>query len=225
MPCASLPKTLQHIHLEAKELAKHLERGPLVIATGGGCFTKESNRALILNKARSIWLDTDLKELKKRLKNDGSRPLLQVKEPEKKVDELYEERSPFYQKADIRLPLVPPFQKDKKDARICVDELYAFLCSDREAALPAAEISHVSGASGTATSMSPTAQRMHDDHHNRGEGVVETIQAPAAPLSEAERPPPLDSLTTAPQPLPAGSNARADLASSTRSRERSSRGR
>nr|WP_245456715.1 hypothetical protein [Mesorhizobium sp. M2A.F.Ca.ET.043.05.1.1] len=73
---------------------------------------------------------------------------------EQKVDQLYEERSPFYQKADIRLPLVPPFQKDKKDARICVKELYAFLCSDREAALPAAEISHVSGASGTAISMS-----------------------------------------------------------------------
>ncbi|MHC2483371.1 shikimate kinase [Rhizobium leguminosarum] len=209
--------------LEAKELAKYLDRGPIVIATGGGCFSKESNRALILNKARSIWLDTDLKELKKRLKRDGSRPLLQVKNPEEKVDQLYEERSPFYQKADIRF--VPPFQKDKKDARICVEELYAFLCSDREAALPAAEISHVSGASGTATSMSPTAQRMHDDHHNRGEGVVETIQAPAAPLSEAERPPPLHSLTAAPQPLLAGSNARADLASSTRSRERPSRGR
>ncbi|WP_184328264.1 XopAD/skwp family type III secretion system effector [Rhizobium leguminosarum] len=209
--------------LEAKELAKYLDRGPIVIATGGGCFSKESNRALILNKARSIWLDTDLKELKKRLKRDGSRPLLQVKNPEEKVDQLYEERSPFYQKADIRF--VPPFQKDKKDARICVEELYAFLCSDREAALPAAEISHVSGASGTATSMSPTAQRMHDDHHNRGEGVVETIQAPAASSSEAERPPPFDTRTPHPQPLLAGSNARADLASSTRSRERSSRGR
>ncbi|MHC2567679.1 hypothetical protein ACVMH6_000007 [Rhizobium leguminosarum] len=99
------------------------------------------------------------------------------------------------------------------------------LGSDREAALPTAEISHISGASGTATSMSPSAQCMHDDHPNRGEGVVETIQAPAAPFSEAERPPPLDTLTAAPQPLLAGSNARADLASSTRSRQRSSRGR
>ncbi|MCK1721314.1 shikimate kinase [Bradyrhizobium sp. 141] len=214
--------------LETKELAKQLERGPIVIATGGGCFGKESNQALILNKARSIWLDTELKELRKRLKRDTSRPLLQGADIEQKVDQLYEERSPFYQKADIRLPLVPPFQKDKKVARICVKELYAFLCSDREAALPAAEISQVSGPSGTAISMSPTAQRMHDDHHNGydcGGGVVETIQAPATPLSEGERPPPLDTLTADPQPLLAGSNARADLASSTRSRERSSRGR
>ncbi len=206
--------------LEAKELAKHLERGPIVIATGGGCFTKKFNRDLILNKARSIWLDTDIKELKKRLKRDTSRPLLQGPDIEQKVDQMYEERSPFYQQADFRLPLVPPL-KDKKVAGICVGKLYDLLCSNREAALP----SHISGASGTATSMSPTAQRMRDDHPNRGEGVVETIQAPAAPLSEAERPPPLDTLTAAPQPLLAGSNARADLVSSTRSRQRSSRGR
>ncbi|VIO69758.1 Shikimate kinase [Bradyrhizobium ivorense] len=143
--------------LETKELAKQLERGPIVIATGGGCFSKESNQALILNKARSIWLDTELKELRRRLKRDTSRPLLQGVDIEQKVEQLYEERSPFYQKADIRLPLVTPIQKDKKNARICVKELYAFLCSDTEAALPAAEISHVSGASGTAISMSPTA--------------------------------------------------------------------
>ena len=143
--------------LESKELAKQLERGPIVIATGGGCFGKESNQALILNKARSIWLDTELKELRRRLKRDTSRPLLQGVDIEQKVDQLYEERSPFYQKADIRLPIVPPFQKEKKDARLCVKELYAFLCSNREAALPAAEISHVSGASGAAISMSPTA--------------------------------------------------------------------
>ncbi|PUB59649.1 shikimate kinase, partial [Rhizobium leguminosarum bv. viciae USDA 2370] len=208
--------------LEAEELAKCLERGPVVIATGGGCFAEESNRALILNKARSIWLDTEPKKLRGRLKSDTNRPLLQGADIEQKVDQLYEERRPFYQMADIRF--VPP-QKNKKDARICVEELYAFLCSDREAALPATEISHVSATSGTAIGMSPTAQRMHDDHPNRGEGVGETIQAPAAPLSEAERPPPLDSLTAAPQPLLAGSNARADLASSTRSRERPSRGR
>nr|WP_246787366.1 shikimate kinase [Rhizobium leguminosarum] len=149
--------------LEAEELAKCLERGPVVIATGSTCFAEESNRALILNKARSIWLDTDLKELKKRLTKDDSQPLLQGENREEKVDQLYEKCSPLYQKADIRLPLVPPFQKDKKDARICVDKLYDLLCSNREAALPAAEISHVSGSSGTATSMSPTAQCMYDD--------------------------------------------------------------
>ncbi|WFU07434.1 shikimate kinase (plasmid) [Rhizobium sp. CB3171] len=214
--------------LETKELAKQLERGPIVIATGGGGFGKESNRALILNKATSIWLDTDLKELCRRLKSDTTRPLLQGPDVEQKVEQLYEERSPLYQKSRYQVGLGPALSKRQEKARACVEKLYAFLCRDREAALPAAEISDVSGASGTAISMPPTARRMHNDHHNGydcGGGVVETIQAPAAPLSEAERPPPPDSLTAAPQPLLAGSNARADLASSTRSRERSSRGR
>ncbi|NEJ25726.1 hypothetical protein GR247_37440 [Rhizobium leguminosarum] len=57
-------------------------------------------------------------------------------------------------------------------------------------------------------------------------------RAPAARLAEGERPPgsqprPLDlgTLAADPQPLLAGSNARAELASSTRSRKRSNRGR
>ncbi|PBB40575.1 MULTISPECIES: shikimate kinase [Mesorhizobium] len=218
--------------LEARELAEQLKKGPIVIATGGGCFVKKSNRDLILEKAVSIWLDTDLQEvgrriaLQQRLTGDTGRPLLQGADIEQQLENMLEARGPDYQQADIRV--VPPFKKDKKNVGTCVKELYAFLCSrEREAALPAAEISHVSGASGTAISMSPTAQRMHDDHHNGhecGGGGVETIQAPAAPLSEGERPPPLDSFTADPQPLLAGNNARADLASSTRSRERSSRG-
>ncbi|TBY60662.1 hypothetical protein E0H51_36125, partial [Rhizobium leguminosarum bv. viciae] len=107
--------------LEARELAKQLERGPLVIATGGGGFVKQHNRDLIREKAVSIWLNTDLQEIGRRLKRDTSRPLLQGGDVKQKVDQLYEERSQFYQKADIRF--VPPFQKDKKDARICVEEL------------------------------------------------------------------------------------------------------
>ncbi|CCM79617.1 shikimate kinase [Rhizobium mesoamericanum] len=208
--------------LEAKELAEQLEKGPIVIATGGSCFVQQPNQAMIREKARSIWLDMDPKELRMRLKIGSSRPLLQGCDSEEKLTQILNEREPFYNKADIRV--VPPHRKDKKNARICVKELYAFLCSDREAALPAAEISRVSGASGTV----PTAQRMHDDHHDGydcGGGVVETIQAPAAPLREGERQPPLDTLTADPQPLLVGSNARADLASSSRSRERSSRGR
>ncbi|WP_246800898.1 shikimate kinase [Mesorhizobium amorphae] len=220
--------------LEARELAEQLKKGPMVIATGGGGFVKQHNRDLIREKAVSIWLNTDLQEIgrrldvQERLTGDTGRPLLQGPDKKQQLENMFEKRGPDYQQADIRV--VPPFKKDKKNASTCVKELYAFLCSrEREAALtPAAEISDVSGASGTGISMSPTAQRMHDDHHNGydcGGGVVETIQAPAAPLSEGERPPPLDTLTADPQPLLAGNNARADLASSTRSRERSSRGR
>ncbi|PBC04251.1 XopAD/skwp family type III secretion system effector [Mesorhizobium sp. WSM3860] len=133
--------------------------------------------------------------------------------------------APLADQRELQAPAQEAFSRVASPPGCEEIEDWETLGSDRKAALPAAEISHVSGASGTATSMSPTAQCLHDDHPNCEEGVVETIQAPAASLSEAERPPPLVSLTAAPQPLLAGSNARADLASSTRSRERSSRGR
>ncbi|RWB47002.1 MAG: type III effector protein [Mesorhizobium sp.] len=133
--------------------------------------------------------------------------------------------APLADQRELQAPAQEAFSRVASPPGCEEIEDWETLGSDRKAALPAAEISHVSRASGTATSMSPTAQCLHGDHPNCGEGVVETIQAPAATLGEAERPPPLDSLTAAPQPLLAGSDARADLASSMRSRERSSRGR
>ncbi|ARP67378.1 MULTISPECIES: shikimate kinase [Mesorhizobium] len=193
--------------LETRELAEQLKKGPMVIATGGGGFVKQPNRDLIREKAVSIWLNTDLDEIGRRLHlqqrstGDTGRPLLQGPDIKQQLENMLEKRGPDYQQADIKV--VPTFRKDKKNAGICVEALHDFLCSrEREAALtPAAEMSHVSGASGT---------------------VVETIQAPAAPMSQGELPP-LDTLTADPQPLLAGNNARADLASSMRSRERSSR--
>ncbi|TIU78866.1 MAG: shikimate kinase, partial [Mesorhizobium sp.] len=117
--------------LEARELAEQLKKGPIVIATGGGCFVKKSNRDLILEKAVSIWLDTDLQEvgrriaLQQRLTGDTGRPLLQGADIEQQLENMLQARGPDYQQADIRV--VPPFKKDKKNVGTCVKELYAFL--------------------------------------------------------------------------------------------------
>ncbi|OWK18992.1 hypothetical protein AJ88_46910 [Mesorhizobium amorphae CCBAU 01583] len=135
--------------LEARELAEQLKKGPIVIATGGGGFVKQHNRDLIREKAVSIWLNTDLQEIgrrldvQERLTGDTGRPLLQGPDKKQQLENMFEKRGPDYQQADIRV--VPPFKKDKKNASTCVKELYAFLCSrEREAALtPAAEISDV----------------------------------------------------------------------------------
>ncbi|MER9256672.1 hypothetical protein NKI59_34170 [Mesorhizobium sp. M0598] len=206
--------------LEARELAEQLKKGPMVIATGGGAFVKQHNRDLIREKAVSIWLNTDLQEigrrldLQERLTGDTGRPLLQGPDKKQQLENMLEERGPDYQQADIRV--VPPFKKDKKNAGTCVKELYAFLCSrEREAALtPAAEISDVSGASGSAIDLPPTAQRMRDDHHPAPVREVASSSGvvPHPGVGPTER-------------RATGSNARAELASSSRSRERSNRGR
>ncbi|WP_292281404.1 XopAD/skwp family type III secretion system effector, partial [Mesorhizobium sp.] len=106
--------------------------------------------------------------------------------------------APLADQRELQAPAQEAFSRVASPPGCEEIEDWETLGSDRKAALPAAEISHVSRASGTATSMSPTAQCLHGDHPNCGEGVVETIQAPAATLGEAERPPPLDSLTAAP---------------------------
>ncbi|WP_244561564.1 shikimate kinase, partial [Ensifer aridi] len=170
--------------LEAEQIAGLLESGPCVIATGGGAFVEQYNRRLIAEKAVLIWFDTNPQEIRKRVKNDTSRPLLQGPDGDEKLSRMFEERAPLYQQADIRL--VPPYRQDKKNAEPCVKALHACLCSgERDAAQtpaaietpgaatqapsaipmpPAAEISDASGASGPAVHVPSTAQRMRKDH-------------------------------------------------------------
>ncbi|WP_430694748.1 shikimate kinase [Mesorhizobium dulcispinae] len=115
--------------MEAKLIARLLEEAPAVIATGGGALMHEQSRRLIGDKAVSIWLDTKLEVIKKRLKRDTSRPLLRGPDPEQKIAQLIDERRPFYQQAD--LTFIPPHQQDKKNADPCLSALHAHLCPTR----------------------------------------------------------------------------------------------
>lgn len=61
------------------------ERGPLVVATGGGVIVNSENRALMEKSGLSIYLRVSLKELKRRLhhkKQRDIRPLLASEEDE-----------------------------------------------------------------------------------------------------------------------------------------------
>src|ERR1700758_2839238 len=44
---------------EARVIARLLEGGPIVLATGGGAFMREETRTRIASKAVSIWLRAD----------------------------------------------------------------------------------------------------------------------------------------------------------------------
>ncbi|WP_412177453.1 shikimate kinase, partial [Mesorhizobium sp. YC-39] len=114
--------------MEARVIADLLQKGPAVIATGGGAFMREQSRHLIGEKAVSIWLDTRLDVIEKRTRNDTSRPLLQGPNPEQKIARLLSERRPFYAQADITV--VPPHQQDRKNVDPCVSALHAHLCPE-----------------------------------------------------------------------------------------------
>jgi len=80
---------------EARVIARLLDNGPSVLATGGGSIMDPHTRELIREKGISIWLNADLDVLVKRTKRRNDRPLVE------KLKELMPLREPFYAQSDI----------------------------------------------------------------------------------------------------------------------------
>jgi shikimate kinase len=80
---------------EARVIARLLEGGPQVLATGGGALIDANTRALIRAKAVSVWLKADVDVLVRRTKRRNDRPLVA------KIKDLLPLREPFYAEADI----------------------------------------------------------------------------------------------------------------------------
>src|ERR1700747_2185500 len=66
---------------EARVIARLLEGGASVIATGGGGFLRAEPRRRIRDKAVSLWLKADADTILKRVKRRADRPLLQTADP------------------------------------------------------------------------------------------------------------------------------------------------
>jgi len=87
---------------EARVLARLLESGPQVLATGGGAFMNPDTRALVALKGVSVWLNADLDVLLRRTsKRRSDRPLLQTDDPAETLRALLAEREPTYTLADL----------------------------------------------------------------------------------------------------------------------------
>lgn len=88
---------------ERRVIARLIDGAPKVIATGGGAFINEETRALILDRARSIWLDADVAVLVERVSRRSHRPLLKDRDPLQVLTELGDARNPLYAQADIHI--------------------------------------------------------------------------------------------------------------------------
>ena len=86
---------------ERKVIARLLDEGPKVLATGGGSFMNAATREKIASMGVSIWLKPDFDVLMRRVRKRSNRPLLQTADPEATLRRLLEERSPTYALADI----------------------------------------------------------------------------------------------------------------------------
>ena len=73
-----------------------------VIATGGGVILSEKNRQALQANGQIIYLLAAKEQLYERMRRDKSRPLLQVEDREKVIDQLLEIRDPLYREvADV----------------------------------------------------------------------------------------------------------------------------
>lgn len=90
---------------ERRVIARLIESagGLMVIATGGGAFCNPGTRALILEKAIAVWLDSDIDTLIERTARKDNRPLLQGGNPRETLTRLREERRPDYAQAPIHV--------------------------------------------------------------------------------------------------------------------------
>ena len=89
-----------------RRVIARLVSGPdhrIVLATGGGAFSNPDTRALILDRAVTVWLDSDLDTLVERTSRKDNRPLLKDGNAREILAKLREERSPQYAQAPIHV--------------------------------------------------------------------------------------------------------------------------
>jgi len=91
---------------ERRVIARLLEDGPQVLATGGGAFMDTTTRANIAARGVSIWLRADLDVLMRRVSRRNNRPLLKQGDPRATMERLINERYPVYAEADITIESV-----------------------------------------------------------------------------------------------------------------------
>ena len=80
---------------EKRVIARLLDAGPQVLATGGGAIMDQATRDLIHIKGVSVWLKAELEVLLKRTKRRSDRPLAE------KIKDLLPVREPVYALSDI----------------------------------------------------------------------------------------------------------------------------
>jgi shikimate kinase len=90
-----------------------------IIATGGGVILREENWEAMKDDGITIYLKASAEVLWNRVKNNLSRPLLQVDDPFERLQELLSRRISLYERADliINTENIPPADVAEKIIR------------------------------------------------------------------------------------------------------------
>ncbi|MDT7689849.1 MAG: shikimate kinase [Acidobacteriota bacterium] len=105
---------------ETRALRRELEGGAArVIATGGGAWTLERNRALAAaHGCLSVWLDAPFDLCLRRIEQSGDREDRPFARDATRARRLYEERLDAYSLADLRVRVTTPKGADELAAEI-----------------------------------------------------------------------------------------------------------
>jgi shikimate kinase len=74
-----------------------------VVSCGGGVVIDIENINLMKEAGLLICLEAEPAVIFQRIKDEGHRPLLNVNNPQQKIEELLIQRKPFYEKADFTI--------------------------------------------------------------------------------------------------------------------------
>jgi shikimate kinase len=87
---------------EARVIARLLESGPQVLASGGGAVMNADTCAAIKARGVSVWLRAEIDVLMRRIaKRKHERPMLQTDDPSETLRQLLIAREPAYAQADL----------------------------------------------------------------------------------------------------------------------------
>lgn len=118
---------------EQRVIARLLQGGPQVLATGGGAFMNPETRAAVRESGISVWLRASPDVLARRIKRRADRPLLKDGDPAETLRRLAALRDPTYAEADITV--------DSREVShdTIVDEIVARLLRDPRLKPPSPE--------------------------------------------------------------------------------------
>lgn len=86
---------------EARVMKRLLEGPPIVLATGGGAMLNPDTRALLKQRATTVWMRADLEVVAERVQRRDTRPLLRGRDPLETLKSLADARYPIYAEADL----------------------------------------------------------------------------------------------------------------------------
>jgi shikimate kinase len=110
---------------ERRLVARLIDGEVRVIATGGGVFVEPSTRALLNEKAITVWLDAPVDILAERTARRDTRPLLKNGDPKQTLERLAEIERQAYAEAHIHVKSGTGAHRDVVDS--IVKELGEFL--------------------------------------------------------------------------------------------------